>query len=72
MTTQQPESLVTLLDNGMTVIVLPQHEAPIGTFWVWYRVGGRNEVAGVTGVSHWAEHMLFKGTGTRSARQVPG
>lgn len=62
MTTQQPEPLVTLLDNGMTVIVLPQHEAPIGTFWVWYRVGGRNEVAGVTGVSHWAEHMLFKGT----------
>lgn len=52
----------TVLDNGLTVIVRPQRGAPIGTFWVWYRVGGRNEVPGITGVSHWAEHMLFKGT----------
>jgi zinc protease len=50
------------LDNGLTVIVRSERAAPIGTFWVWYRVGGRNEVPGVTGVSHWAEHMLFKGT----------
>ena len=50
------------LPNGMQVIVLPQHDAPLGTFWVWYRVGGRNERLGITGVSHWAEHMLFKGT----------
>ncbi|HYI15598.1 MAG TPA: insulinase family protein, partial [Thermomicrobiales bacterium] len=50
------------LDNGLTVIVRSERSAPIGTFWVWYRVGGRNEVPGVTGVSHWAEHMLFKGT----------
>lgn len=50
------------LDNGLTVIVRSERAAPIGSFWVWYRVGGRNEVPGVTGVSHWAEHMLFKGT----------
>ena len=50
------------LDNGLTVIVRSERAAPIGTFWVWYRVGGRNEVPGITGVSHWAEHMLFKGT----------
>ena len=50
------------LDNGLTVIVRSERSAPIGTFWVWYRVGGRNEVPGVTGVSHWVEHMLFKGT----------
>lgn len=36
--------------------------APIVSFYVWYRVGSRNEVPGVTGVSHWAEHMVFKGT----------
>jgi zinc protease len=51
-----------VLDNGLTVIARSQREVPIGTFWVWYRVGGRNEVPGITGVSHWAEHMLFKGT----------
>ncbi len=50
------------LDNGITIIVRSERAAPIGTFWVWYRVGGRNEVAGITGVSHWAEHMMFKGT----------
>jgi len=50
------------LENGLTVIVRSERNAPIGTFWVWYRVGGRNEVPGITGVSHWAEHMVFKGT----------
>lgn len=50
------------LDNGLTVIVRSERAAPIGSFWIWYRVGGRNEVPGITGVSHWAEHMLFKGT----------
>jgi zinc protease len=50
------------LDNGLSVIVRSERAAPIGSFWVWYRVGGRNEVPGITGVSHWAEHMLFKGT----------
>lgn len=50
------------LDNGLTVVVLPRRGAPLGTFWIWYRVGGRNEVPGITGISHWVEHMLFKGT----------
>jgi zinc protease len=34
----------------------------VTTFWVWYRVGSRNEVPGITGIAHWAEHMLFKGS----------
>lgn len=38
------------------------HTAPIISHWVWYRVGSRNEVAGFTGISHWVEHMQFKGT----------
>ena len=51
-----------VLDNGLTAIVRYHPGVPIGSFWVWYRVGGRNEVPGITGISHWAEHMLFKGT----------
>jgi zinc protease len=58
------------LDNGLTVIVRPKHEAPIGSFWVWYRVGARNEVPGITGISHWAEHMLFKGTEAVPAGEI--
>ncbi|MDQ3703570.1 MAG: insulinase family protein [Chloroflexota bacterium] len=50
------------LENGLTLLTREVHVAPIASFWVWYRVGSRNEVPGVTGVSHWAEHMLFKGT----------
>ncbi|HEX2035822.1 MAG TPA: pitrilysin family protein [Chloroflexota bacterium] len=50
------------LANGLTVLTREVHVAPIVSFWVWYRVGSRNEVPGTTGVSHWAEHMVFKGT----------
>lgn len=38
------------------------HTAPIISHWIWYRVGSRNETAGKTGISHWVEHMQFKGT----------
>jgi zinc protease len=50
------------LDNGLTVLVRENHHAPVITFWVWYRVGSRNEVPGITGIAHWTEHMLFKGS----------
>lgn len=50
------------LDNGLTVFLREDHAAPITSFWVWYRVGSRNEVPGKTGLSHWVEHMQFKGT----------
>lgn len=53
------------LDNGLPVLLLEAHTAPVATFWVWYRVGSRNELPGITGSSHWVEHMLFKGTPTR-------
>lgn len=56
------EPVIRTLENGLTVVVRPSRNAPIGSFWVWYRVGARNEVPGVTGISHWVEHMLFKGT----------
>jgi zinc protease len=38
------------------------HHAPVASFWVWYRVGSGDETPGITGISHWIEHMLFKGT----------
>ena len=52
----------TILDNGLTVLLREMHHAPVASFWVWYRVGSRNEGLGTTGISHWVEHMLFKGT----------
>jgi len=52
----------TQLSNGLTVLVKEAHAAPVASFWVWYWVGSRNEHLGVTGISHWVEHMLFKGT----------
>ena len=54
----------TVLDNGLTVLIKEMHHAPVATFWIFYRVGSRNEVPGITGISHWTEHMMFKGTPT--------
>lgn len=54
----------TVLPNGLVVLLREDHTAPVATFWAWYRVGSRNEVPGLTGISHWVEHMLFKGTPT--------
>lgn len=50
------------LPNGMLVILREAHAAPVAACCVWYRVGARNELPGTTGISHWVEHMLFKGT----------
>ena len=58
------------LDNGLTVLLKEIHTAPIVSAWVWYGVGSRNEVPGKTGVSHWVEHMQFKGTKKRSAQDM--
>jgi zinc protease len=52
----------TALRNGLKVILLENHKAPLVTFQVWYRVGSRNEAWGKTGISHMLEHMMFKGT----------
>ncbi len=52
----------TILDNGLTILLKEMHHAPVASFMVWYRVGSRNERSGLTGASHWVEHMLFRGT----------
>jgi zinc protease len=48
--------------NGLQVLVMPEHSAPVVTFMVTYRVGSRNEVTGTTGATHLLEHLMFKGT----------
>jgi zinc protease len=50
------------LSNGLKLFLKEIHTAPIISSWLWYRVGSRDEVQGRTGVSHWVEHMQFKGT----------
>jgi zinc protease len=50
------------LPNGLRVLVLENHKAPLATFNVFYRVGSRNEQFGKTGLSHLCEHLMFKGT----------
>ncbi len=52
----------TTLDNGLTIFLKEIHTAPIISHWVWYRIGSRYETPGKTGISHWVEHLQFKGT----------
>jgi len=54
------------LSNGLTVILREMRQAPVVSVWCWYRVGSRDERPGFTGISHWVEHMNFKGT-----RRIP-
>src|SRR5213592_4126957 len=62
----------TTLDNGLKVIVREEHAAPLASVWCWYRVGSKDEQPGLTGVSHWVEHMNFKGTTNIPRDQVKG
>ena len=59
----------TTLANGLKVLILEDPKAPVVTVQVWYRVGGRNELPGETGISHMLEHMMFKGTPTVSGKE---
>ncbi len=52
------------LDNGMQVVVVSNHRAPIVTHMVWYKVGAADESAGESGNAHFLEHLMFKGTKT--------
>ena len=51
-----------IINNGLTVLTKEIHHTPVVSHWIWYRVGSRNEIPGNTGISHWVEHMQFKGT----------
>jgi len=61
--------LAATLDNGLRVLLLEDHRSPIVSFQVWYRVGSRNEQRGATGIAHFLEHMMFKGTPTQGRGQ---
>ena len=56
----EPETFT--LDNGLQVVVLPDHRAPVVTHMVWYRVGAADEPPGKSGIAHFLEHLMFKGT----------
>jgi zinc protease len=51
-----------ILKNGMQVVVIPDHRAPVVTHMVWYKVGAADEPLGQAGIAHFLEHLLFKGT----------
>lgn len=50
------------LGNGMQVVVIPNHRVPVVTHMVWYKVGAADEARGVSGIAHFLEHLMFKGT----------
>jgi zinc protease len=56
--------LAATLDNGLRVLLQEDHRSPIVSFQMWYRVGSRNERRGATGIAHFLEHLMFKGTPT--------
>jgi len=62
----------TRLDNGLKVLIQEEHTAPLASVWCWYKVGSKDERPGLTGVSHWCEHMNFKGTTNIPRDQVKG
>ena len=61
-----------VLTNGLRVLIQEVHTAPLATVWCWYRVGSKDEAPGLTGVSHWVEHMNFKGTTNIPRDRVKG
>jgi len=61
-----------VLDNGLRVLIQETHTAPLASVWCWYRVGSKDETTGQTGVSHWVEHMNFKGTTNIPRDRVKG
>ena len=53
-----------VLDNGMQVVVVEDHRAPVAMHMVWYKAGSADEPPGVSGIAHFLEHLMFKGTDT--------
>jgi zinc protease len=56
------------LDNGMQVVVIPDHRTPVVTHMVWYRNGSADDPPGKSGIAHFLEHLMFKGTETLQPR----
>ena len=60
----------TTLSNGLKILLKEIHTTPLISHWMWVRVGSRDERPGITGISHWVEHMQFKGTPQFPAGQL--
>ena len=58
----EPRATEFKLSNGMEVVVIPDHRAPVVTHMVWYKVGAADEPKGVSGIAHFLEHLMFKST----------
>ncbi|TIO22609.1 MAG: insulinase family protein, partial [Mesorhizobium sp.] len=56
-----------LLENGLEVVVIPDHRAPIVTHMVWYKIGSADEPPGKSGIAHFFEHLMFKATSNHAA-----
>ena len=58
----EPQVADFTLGNGLEVVVVPDHRAPVVTHMIWYKVGGADETPGKSGLAHFLEHLMFKGT----------
>ncbi len=69
-----PEVTNFTLSNGLQVVVVPDHRAPVVTHMIWYKVGAADETPGKSGLAHFLEHLMFKGTaqnpGNRFSQEV--
>ena len=61
-TAQVFDPTVHTLENGLEIVVIPNHRAPIVTQMLWYKVGAADEPLGKSGIAHYLEHLMFKGT----------
>ena len=57
------------LPNGLELVVIPDHRAPVVTHMIWYKVGAADETPGKSGLAHFLEHLMFKGTAKHPAGQ---
>ena len=64
-TSERPATFT--LSNGMQVVVIPDHRTPVVTQMIWYKVGSADETPGKSGLAHFLEHLMFKGTATHPA-----
>jgi len=66
-TTAAPGLAQFTLENGLAVVVIPDHRTPVVTHMLWYRVGSADETTGKSGIAHFLEHLMFKGTAKNPA-----
>ncbi|WP_374226620.1 M16 family metallopeptidase, partial [Bradyrhizobium sp. SRL28] len=64
-TSERPASFT--LDNGLQVVVIPDHRTPVVTQMIWYKLGSADETPGKSGLAHFLEHLMFKGTAKHPA-----